>query len=55
MLGAHKPFYLGLSPSQRRLHCLAPEVTHRHLGHNALGKDLRSDLGGAGAPAIDKI
>ena len=32
MLGAHKPSYLGLSPCKRRLHCLAPQMTHRHLG-----------------------
>src|SRR5262249_11668709 len=50
LLGAHKPFYLRLSPRKRRLHCLAPQITHRHLGHNALRKDLRRDLGRCRSP-----
>src|SRR5262245_47987002 len=50
LLGAHKPSYLGLSPGKRRLHCLAPQMTQRHLGHNALRKDLRSDLGRCRGP-----
>ena len=50
LLGAHKAAYLGLSPRKRRLHCLAPQMTHRHLGHNALRKDLRRDLGRCRGP-----